>query len=96
QSNKLWFKVAFPSSCSDATAVQNALENMKTMDTADKISPIYGTRWTPYHHMYGVDVAYDPFESVGCAFESHRGCLFLYHFYFYIKELLKFIVFKMR
>ena len=58
--------------------MQPASENMEKMDTVDKITPIYGGVWTPYHHMCGVDVIYDPFESVGCAFESYRGYLLLH------------------
>ena len=50
---------------SGATPVQPSSENMEKMDTVDKTTPRYGTNWKPYHHMYGVDELYDPFESDG-------------------------------
>jgi len=58
-------QVAIPSSCSGATPVQPRYQNMENMDTVDKTTPRYGTRWTLYHRMYWVDTNYCHFESVG-------------------------------
>ena len=51
-------QVAFPSSCSGAVPVQPRYQNMENMDIVDKTTPRYGTVWTLYHHMYGVDTSY--------------------------------------
>ena len=50
------------------------------IDSIDRIykitpaTPVYGGPETHYTHIYGLDNFHSNFESVGCAFESHRGC----------------------
>ena len=56
-----------------AVRVQIEYQSMEIMDSMDVFTPIYGTLWTYYHHMYGMEIFFHCFESVGWAFESPRG-----------------------
>jgi hypothetical protein len=51
--------------------------DMDTVDCIDRFAHIYGTVWTQYHHIYGVEHPFYFFGSDGCEFESRRGRLYL-------------------
>jgi len=61
-----------PSSFSGAIPVQKGLKSIESIENIEFEARIYGGILTYYPCIWGMGLN---FESVGCAFESHRGYL---------------------
>jgi len=55
-----------------AVPVQIERISMETWDNLDNPEPIFGTDGTIYHHLDGVEVVVQDFESAGWGFDSLR------------------------
>ena len=67
-------QVTFPSSFSGAIPVQKGLKSIESIENIESETHIYGGVLTCNPRIWGMGLN---FESVGCAFESHRECLFV-------------------
>ena len=76
-------QAAFHLPFSGAIPVQKGFLSIENIENIEIETPIYrGTR-VFYPHIWGRGLN---FESVGCAFESHRGCLYVGDRFFRIRE----------
>ena len=63
-----------PSSFSGAIPVQKGLKSIESIENIEFETHLYGGVLTCNPRIWGMGLN---FESVGCAFESHRGCLYV-------------------